>query len=61
MARLRLCSQSAALADQYLHIALEARGGLDPVEKHWRLNERHYGGLTVFDKANRGEHGDEAG
>lgn len=22
-----------------------------PVEKHWRLNERHYGGLTGLDKA----------
>src|SRR3712207_9336973 len=29
-----------------LHIALEAMGRLWlPVEKHWRLNERHYGGL----------------
>ncbi len=35
-----------------LHIALEAMGRLWlPVEKHWRLNERHYGGLTGLNKA----------
>jgi 2,3-bisphosphoglycerate-dependent phosphoglycerate mutase len=35
-----------------LHIALEAMGRLWlPEEKHWRLNERHYGGLTGLDKA----------
>ena len=35
-----------------LQIALEAMGRLWlPVEKHWRLNERHYGGLTGLDKA----------
>ena len=35
-----------------LHLALEAMGRLWlPVEKHWRLNERHYGGLTGLDKA----------
>lgn len=35
-----------------LHIALEAMGRLWlPVEKNWRLNERHYGGLTGLDKA----------
>jgi 2,3-bisphosphoglycerate-dependent phosphoglycerate mutase len=35
-----------------LHIALRAMGRLWlPVEKHWRLNERHYGGLTGLDKA----------
>jgi len=35
-----------------LHIVLEAMGRLWlPVEKHWRLNERHYGGLTGLDKA----------
>ena len=34
-----------------LHIALEAMGRLWlPEEKHWRLNERHYGGLTGLDK-----------
>ena len=35
-----------------LNIALEAMGRLWlPTEKHWRLNERHYGGLTGLDKA----------
>lgn len=35
-----------------LHIALEQMGRLWlPVEKHWRLNERHYGGLTGLNKA----------
>jgi 2,3-bisphosphoglycerate-dependent phosphoglycerate mutase len=34
-----------------LHLALEAMGRLWlPVEKHWRLNERHYGGLTGLNK-----------
>jgi 2,3-bisphosphoglycerate-dependent phosphoglycerate mutase len=35
-----------------LHLALEAMDRLWlPVEKDWRLNERHYGGLTGLDKA----------
>lgn len=35
-----------------LHIALRAMDRLWlPEEKHWRLNERHYGGLTGLDKA----------
>jgi 2,3-bisphosphoglycerate-dependent phosphoglycerate mutase len=35
-----------------LNIALEAMDRLWlPVEKDWRLNERHYGGLTGLDKA----------
>lgn len=35
-----------------LHMALEAMQRLWlPVEKDWRLNERHYGGLTGLDKA----------
>jgi 2,3-bisphosphoglycerate-dependent phosphoglycerate mutase len=35
-----------------LHIALEAMDRLWlPVEKDWRLNERHYGGLTGLNKA----------
>jgi len=35
-----------------LNIALEAMDRLWlPVEKSWRLNERHYGGLTGLDKA----------
>ena len=44
-----------------LHIALEAMGRLWlPVEKHWRLNERHYGGLTGLDKAETSaKHGPE--
>ncbi|HET9427430.1 MAG TPA: 2,3-diphosphoglycerate-dependent phosphoglycerate mutase [Allosphingosinicella sp.] len=44
-----------------LHIALEAMDRLWlPEEKHWRLNERHYGGLTGLDKAaTAARHGDE--
>jgi len=44
-----------------LHIALEAMGRLWlPEEKDWRLNERHYGGLTGLDKnETRARHGDE--
>jgi 2,3-bisphosphoglycerate-dependent phosphoglycerate mutase len=44
-----------------LNIALEAMGRLWlPVEKDWRLNERHYGGLTGLDKAETAAlHGDE--
>src|SRR5688572_5263949 len=35
-----------------LHIALDVMDRLWlPVEKHWRLNERHYGGLTGLNKA----------
>src|SRR5688572_16553036 len=35
-----------------LHLALEPMGRLWlPVEKDWRLNERHYGGLTGLNKA----------
>jgi 2,3-bisphosphoglycerate-dependent phosphoglycerate mutase len=43
-----------------LHLALEAMGRLWlPVEKDWRLNERHYGGLTGLDKAETAaKHGD---
>ena len=38
--------------------------GLDrcwiPITKHWRLNERHYGGLTGLNKAETAaQHGDE--
>jgi 2,3-bisphosphoglycerate-dependent phosphoglycerate mutase len=34
-----------------LHLALEEMGQLwVPVHRHWRLNERHYGGLTGLDK-----------
>ena len=44
-----------------LHIALEACGRLwIPEAKDWRLNERHYGGLTGLDKAETAaRHGDE--
>jgi 2,3-bisphosphoglycerate-dependent phosphoglycerate mutase len=44
-----------------LNIALEAMGRLWlPVEKDWRLNERHYGGLTGLNKAETAaKHGDE--
>jgi 2,3-bisphosphoglycerate-dependent phosphoglycerate mutase len=44
-----------------LHYALEAAGRLwIPETKDWRLNERHYGGLTGLDKAETAaKHGDE--
>jgi 2,3-bisphosphoglycerate-dependent phosphoglycerate mutase len=44
-----------------LNLALEAMGRLWlPTHKHWRLNERHYGGLTGLDKAETAaRHGDE--
>ena len=44
-----------------LHIALRAMGRLWlPEEKNWRLNERHYGGLTGLDKAETAaRHGDQ--
>lgn len=44
-----------------LNLALEEMGRLWlPVEKDWRLNERHYGGLTGLDKAETAaEYGDE--
>jgi 2,3-bisphosphoglycerate-dependent phosphoglycerate mutase len=44
-----------------LHLALEAAGRLWIHEtKDWRLNERHYGGLTGLDKQEtREKHGDE--
>jgi 2,3-bisphosphoglycerate-dependent phosphoglycerate mutase len=44
-----------------LHFALEAAGRLwIPEIKDWRLNERHYGGLTGLDKAETAaRHGDE--
>jgi len=48
-------------AIQTLNLALEAMGRLWlPVEKDWRLNERHYGGLTGLNKAETAaRHGDE--
>ena len=44
-----------------LNLALEAMGRLWlPTEKHWRLNERHYGGLTGLDKAETvSKHGED--
>ena len=44
-----------------LNLALEEAGRLwIPVTKDWRLNERHYGGLTGLDKQEtREKHGDE--
>ncbi|WP_431468895.1 2,3-diphosphoglycerate-dependent phosphoglycerate mutase [Sphingosinithalassobacter sp. LHW66-3] len=44
-----------------LHLALEAMGRLWlPEVKSWKLNERHYGGLTGLDKAETAaKHGDE--
>ncbi|MFN3473417.1 MAG: 2,3-diphosphoglycerate-dependent phosphoglycerate mutase [Blastomonas sp.] len=44
-----------------LNLALEEMTRLWlPVEKDWRLNERHYGGLTGLDKAQTAaRHGDE--
>jgi 2,3-bisphosphoglycerate-dependent phosphoglycerate mutase len=44
-----------------LNLALESMGRLWlPVEKDWRLNERHYGGLTGLDKAETAaRHGDD--
>lgn len=43
------------------NLALEAAGqAWIPVEKDWRLNERHYGGLTGLDKAETAAaHGDD--
>jgi len=44
-----------------LHLALDEMDRLWlPVEKDWRLNERHYGGLTGLNKAETAaRHGDE--
>ncbi len=44
-----------------LHLAMEAAGRLwVPEIKDWRLNERHYGGLTGLNKQEtREKHGDE--
>ena len=44
-----------------LKLALEQQGQSDlPVEKTWRLNERHYGALTGLNKAETAaKHGEE--
>lgn len=53
------CYSSVLLrANRTLDIILEGAGQKDcPVEKSWRLNERHYGGLTgrIFISFGRGE------
>jgi 2,3-bisphosphoglycerate-dependent phosphoglycerate mutase len=50
-----------SLQTRTLHFALETAGRLwIPEIKDWRLNERHYGGLTGLDKAETAaRHGDE--
>ena len=51
--------QTRAIRTLYLAQAAMGRLWL-PVEKHWRLNERHYGGLTGLDKAETAaRHGDD--
>jgi 2,3-bisphosphoglycerate-dependent phosphoglycerate mutase len=44
-----------------LNLALDELGQVwVPVERHWRLNERHYGGLTGLDKEEtKAKHGEE--
>jgi len=48
-------------AQKTLDVILEEIGQKDiPIEKSWRLNERHYGGLTGFNKAETAQkYGDE--
>jgi len=51
--------QTRAIRTLWLGLAAMDRAWL-PVEKHWRLNERHYGGLTGLDKAETAaKYGDE--
>lgn len=51
--------QTRAIRTLWLALTEMDRAWL-PVEKHWRLNERHYGGLTGLDKQEtRDKHGDE--
>ena len=51
--------QTRAIRTLYIAQAAMKRLWL-PVEKDWRLNERHYGGLTGLDKAETAaRHGDE--
>ena len=49
------------LAQVTLATVLKGNGQEDlPVEKTWRLNERHYGGLTGLNKAETAaKHGEE--
>ena len=46
--------QIRAIRTLWLSLAAMDRAWI-PVEKHWRLNERHYGGLTGLDKAETAE------
>ena len=48
-------------ASRTLHLAMEAAGrAWVPETKDWRLNERHYGGLTGLDKAETAaKHGED--
>ena len=46
--------QTRAIRTLWLGLAAVDRAWI-PVEKHWRLNERHYGGLTGLDKAETAE------
>ncbi len=46
--------QTRAIRTLWLGLAAMDRAWI-PVEKHWRLNERHYGGLTGLDKAETAE------
>ncbi len=46
--------QTRAIRTLWLSLAALDRAWI-PVEKHWRLNERHYGGLTGLDKAETAE------
>ena len=48
-------------ANKTLQAILEGIGQTDiPIEKTWRLNERHYGGLTGLNKAETAaKHGEE--
>jgi len=46
--------QTRAIRTLWISLLAMDRAWL-PVEKHWRLNERHYGGLTGLDKAQTAE------
>lgn len=46
--------QTRAIRTLWLSLTAMDRAWI-PVEKHWRLNERHYGGLTGLDKAETAE------
>ncbi|MEL6245178.1 MAG: 2,3-diphosphoglycerate-dependent phosphoglycerate mutase [Pseudomonadota bacterium] len=51
--------QTRAIRTLWLTLTSLERAWL-PTTKHWRLNERHYGGLTGLDKAETAaKHGDE--